>query len=279
MGKRGSKGHRWTNEELLLEALKYQTRSEFAKESPYAYNALRKEKLLDKACSHMIGKLHFWKNEELRVEALKYKTRYEFQLGSRNAHAAAQRRGILDQICSHMKSIFIFWAFEELEKEASKYNSRREFEIKGNSAYQASGRMGILDRICKHMQTPRGTSSLEKELMSRIKKQHPSAKKFKDTRVTIEGKPYIKGFELDIKLGNKAIEFDGEYWHSFNGLRKGRNKKNWPIEDLHNYHQIKDEYFLSQGIQVLHIKEEDWNLNKESCIKRCLEFLGNSNER
>lgn len=44
-------------------------------------------------------------------------------------------------------------------------------------------------------------------------------------------------------------------------------------EDVINYHQIKDEYFKSKGIELLHIKEEDWMEDKQGCIERCVEFL------
>jgi hypothetical protein len=268
------KRRKWTEEELYLEALKYESRSEFAKKSAYTYGALLKKGLLDEACSHMEEKLHFWTNEELHLEALKYKTRWEFQLGSRNAQATAQRRGIMDQICSHMEETFVHWTFEKIQEIALLYKSRREFELNNNVAYQAASRMKIMDIVCKHMKSPKGTSLPEKELLAIIKLIYPNAKKFRDMKVNIEGKPHIKGFDLDIRIGNKGIEFDGEYWHSFEGLKKGRNKKYWPEEDVKKYHEIKNSWFASKNIQILHIKEEDWNIDKEACIKKCLDFLG-----
>ncbi len=87
------------------------------------------------------------------------------------------------------------------------------------------------------------------------------------------GKPHIKGFDIDIYIPElrKGIEFDGTYWHSFSGL--SRSRIDWPHEDIENYHQIKDKYFLSKGIHAFHVIEEDWIINKEKCIKECLEFL------
>jgi hypothetical protein len=220
------------------------------------------------------AKPHKWTNEEVALEALRYRTRLEFQIGSRNAQAAAQRRGIMDQICSHMETVFTYWSLEKVQEIAYLYKSRREFELSNNSAYQAANRMRVMDIVCKHMKSPKGTSLPEKELLSLIKLAYPDAKKFRDVKVKIEGKPHIKGFDLDIRIGNKGIEFDGEYWHSFKGLRKSRNRKYWPEEDIANYHQIKDDYFLSKKIRILHIKEQDWNIDKEDCVKRCLDFLG-----
>jgi len=71
----------------------------------------------------------------------------------------------------------------------------------------------------------------------------------------------------------RGIEFDGTYYHSFEFMRKTTHKKSWPDEDIHNYHEIKDAWFASKGIQILHIKEEDWKLDKDQCIKKCLQFL------
>lgn len=118
-----------------------------------------------------------------------------------------------------------------------------------------------------------GTSKPEIELSDLVKSLYPESHKLRHTKIKIEGKPHIGRFEVDIfvpKL-NKGIEFDGKYYHSFNGLK--RSRKNWPDEDIHNYHQIKDDYFKSKGINLIHIKEEDWMKDKQKCIDRCLEFL------
>lgn len=107
---------------------------------------------------------------------------------------------------------------------------------------------------------------------------YPKIVKLKDYKVKIEGKPHIKRFEIDIFVPelNKGIEFDGIYWHSIAGLK--RSRKHWPLEDLENYHQIKDTYFLGKGIKILHIKEQDWLKNKEECVKKCFQFLDEMKE-
>jgi hypothetical protein len=70
-----------------------------------------------------------------------------------------------------------------------------------------------------------------------------------------------------------GIEFDGTYWHSFETMKK--SKIDWPTEDVKNYHEIKDLWFSSKDIFILHVKEGDWNRNKEACVEKCLKFLGN----
>ena len=124
-----------------------------------------------------------------------------------------------------------------------------------------------------------GTSKPEIEILNIVKNIFSSAKKIQDRKVKIEGKPYIKGFEIDIfvpELG-LGIEYDGPYHHSFEYMRKDSSKSKWSDEDIHNYHEIKDSWFATKGIRILHVKGNDWKENKESCINKILEFLGAKN--
>jgi hypothetical protein len=63
-----------------------------------------------------------------------------------------------------------------------------------------------------------------------------------------------------IKDINKCIEFDGDYWHG----EKAGNQKN----DLERDKRIKE-----MNINVLHIKERDFNNAPEMVINKCLEFI------
>jgi len=115
---------------------------------------------------------------------------------------------------------------------------------------------------------------MEKKLLDLLKVHFPEAKSISDHRVVIDGKPHIKRFEIDIFLRStmRGIEFDGTYHHSLAGLRRGR--KHWPQEDVENYHSIKDQYFKEvRGIDLLHVSEKEWLLNKEKCIQKCVDFL------
>jgi hypothetical protein len=274
------KYNKWTFEKLQAEALKYKTRKEFAKNSLAAYNTVKKRKISHKICSHMEYDHYPWTNKELAQEALKYNTRSEFQKNSYGAYHTAQNRKILDKICSHMEDILHYWTFEELAQEALKYNTRSEFQKNSRSAYQAARKRKILDKICSHMKTLGGTSKPEIELCNIIKSVYPKTHalkiRSKRTESLFKDKPYIKGFDIDIYIPElrKGIEFDGDYHHSFDFMRKDPKKAKWPDEDIRNYHQIKDDYFLSKGIKILHIKGKDWKKDKQACIDKCLVFLG-----
>jgi hypothetical protein len=142
---------KWPLEKLIIEALKYSTRGEFAKHSPGAYQAAWAMGILDKICGHMKIIKNAWPIEELRAEALKYNTRGDFQKYSSNAYNIALKRGLLDQICGHMEVARYDWTNEELALEALKYSTRSEFEKNNRKAYDVAMKRGILDQICSHM--------------------------------------------------------------------------------------------------------------------------------
>ena len=267
------KPRKWTIEKITEEAMKYQSRYEFQRKS-YAYSAAYKKGLLDEICKHM--KIQWekkWDLESILIESLKYKTKGEFALKNRSAYNAAKKHGYINECCKHMKKLRHYWSVEELKEEALKYKTRTNFFKKNTKAYSVSIKRQILDQVCSHMLPATNTSSSEKTLLTTIKQLHPKAQKLVDRKVKIANKPYIKGFDIDIYIPElrKGIEFDGIYFHSLKGLKRGR--PNWPKQDIENYHQIKDEYFKSKGVEILHIKEKDWIKDPENEIKKCMEFL------
>lgn len=64
---------------------------------------------------------------------------------------------------------------------------------------------------------------------------------------------------IDFKYKNKIIEFDGNYWHS---------KEKQIQQDI-----IRDEFLISEGYEILRVKESDYIHNKESIILKCMKFL------
>jgi len=73
----------------------------------------------------------------------------------------------------------------------------------------------------------------------------------------------LNGKEIDIYLPdyNVAIEYNGLYWHSEN---QGKDNK---------YHLKKTEECLKQGIQLIHIFEDEWIYKKEIVKSRLLYIL------
>lgn len=58
----------------------------------------------------------------------------------------------------------------------------------------------------------------------------------------------------------RIIEFDGDYWHSEKVANPTRERE-------------RDEKIKRAGYEILHIKECDYNKNKESIIEQCLNYL------
>lgn len=264
----------FTVEEIKKEALLYSRRVDFQRQSKSEYGAARRMGILDQVCSHMaLEWQEKWSTETISQEALKYNHRGDFFKFSGGAYDAARKMGILDSVCSHMILKYEKWTPDRIKKEALKYQSRGEMQLKSPQAYDYAHSKGLLETVCSHMKLSKQTSFLELELLEQIRKLYPKAQKLRDREVKMSNKPHIKGFDIDIYVPElrKGIEFDGHYWHSVDGLR--RSRQDWPQEDLENYHQIKDDYFKSREIEILHISEKDWIEDKQKCINECLSFL------
>jgi hypothetical protein len=273
----------YSEKEIVAETKIYKNKNELKIKNPYLYKILlkhpNKQWLLSSlpADSRKIKTPHNkkWTGQALLLEAAKYATRTQFSTNSSGAYDAAKTLKILDIVCSHMVICSKEkWNLETISLEAAKYNNRKEFSLKGKGAYNAANKRGILEIVCSHMKSSANSSYPERRLVEAIKRKYPKMQKLRDRKVNISGKPYIQGFDIDIYVPElrKGIEFDGTYWHSALGLKKGR--ENWPEIDIENYHKIKDEYFKSKGVEILHVSEKEWLRNKQICIDKCLEFLG-----
>jgi hypothetical protein len=87
-----------------------------------------------------------------------------------------------------------------------------------------------------------------------------------------------KGYLFDFCLGNKLIEFNGDYWHAnpiLYGPKSFIKAKNKRAEDIWEYDKIKIQTAENQGYKVLIIWEYDYNNNKEEALKKCIDFLTN----
>ena len=264
---------KWTFDMLQREALRYKTRNEFQNGNYAAYQAAHRRKIIDELCKHMSYSCRpKYTLEELKIEALKYTNKVDFENNSGGPYNSALRQNLIGEICGHMQEKHHQWTEEEIQYEALKYNTRTDFYY-NSSAYSAALRKGILNKICIHMKPSSSISSLEQNLLDAIKEKYPKACRFRDRKVKILNKSYITSLEIDIYIPSlqKGIEFDGKYWHSIPGLK--RSHPNWPEKEIPNYHKIKDGYFLSKGIQILHVNEVDWIKDKKSCIAKCFEFL------
>lgn len=148
----------WTKDRCQIEALKYNGRKLFQKNSASAYQYSLKNKWLDEICSHMdvfSKPKNYWNKEHCQEEALKYNTRRAFEIGSASAYNASSKNKWLSEICSHMIEIRKpsgYWDIKErCQEEALKYNNRIDFKKNSGGAHNAANRKQWLNEICSHM--------------------------------------------------------------------------------------------------------------------------------
>jgi hypothetical protein len=96
----------WTLENLHAEALKYDNKVDFNKNSGPAYLTALRKNLLDEICGHMTARKlpngHWLNKDNCANEALKYTNRRAFSLANSSAYHGADINGWLDEICAHM---------------------------------------------------------------------------------------------------------------------------------------------------------------------------------
>lgn len=102
-GGMGGKEIKWTKDEILKESLKYNTRTQFRRNSPKGYDAAIRNKLLNTVCSHMTHLNKSWTKEKIQNVAAKYNRRGDFQKYSPNEYSIAHKHKWINDVCSHMK--------------------------------------------------------------------------------------------------------------------------------------------------------------------------------
>ncbi|WP_198781038.1 GIY-YIG nuclease family protein [Shewanella putrefaciens] len=143
-----------TKDTCAVQALKYQSRSEFKREYFNAYKVARINGWLDDVCRHMTSR-GGWDKKNCAEAALKYESKKAFRGGCLAAYNYASKKGWLDDICMHMEATRkprAFWSKEICRDEALKYNTRSEFEKRSKAAYFKARENAWLDEVCSHME-------------------------------------------------------------------------------------------------------------------------------
>ena len=157
----------WNKERCAKAALKFHTKTQFAKGENGAYTFALKNGFLDEICAHMETRwVKKWASKEAcHREALKFNSRSAFAKGCDGAYTYAMRHGFLDEICSHMTPLWEKkWNSKaKCQSEALKYKRRIDFQRGCDGAYTYAMRHGFLDEICQHMETYFDVDSAEKD--------------------------------------------------------------------------------------------------------------------
>lgn len=213
--------------------------------------------------------------EDVLADAKKYSYRKEWEKNSGSAVSAAKKNGWYKECVSHMsilsKRFDTQWTKEELKKFADKYTTRSEWQLSHCASHRAAQRLGYLNELTSHYRKDTSSSKPELELLAEVLKIYPTASKKRF------GSPK-KGekanyFEIDIFIEdlNKGIEFNGNYWHSVEGLK--RKLISWTEDEITNYHGIKRDFFKKRNIDYIEIYESEWKTNKQLCLENITKFL------
>lgn len=179
-----AKPQKWDFNKVQTEALKYSTRNEFALKCYPAYNYARKNKILNKVCSHMVHPtpLRKWTLEPLKKEAKKYNSRSEFQSKNSSAYSIAAKENLLDEICVHMNPLREapnYWTKEKCQERALLYKTKSDFKKHDGSAYTTAVREKWLNEICTHMTKPQIKRKWTIEKLYAEAKKYKTIKEFK----------------------------------------------------------------------------------------------------
>jgi len=147
-----SKSWKWTKEAVLADALKYDTKTEWRKNSR-AYAMAHRNGWLEEATKHMqILWSQKWTKEAVLQDSLKHKSRTEWETKSSGAWAAARRNGWYDEATSHMPMLIENWSKEAVIADAKNYQTRGEW-FANSKSYSIARLNGWVDEASAHMIT------------------------------------------------------------------------------------------------------------------------------
>ena len=154
-GKPWNSDLKYTDEELIDIAKKYNRRQDFKNNDRNAYKAVssRGKDFFNKVCAHMVGGKRVYGTytiEELKKRAKKFKSRGDFVKGDKAAYHQARKMNILDEVCKHMKRLVAEkWTEKSLIAfiKKKKIKTRTQFNKEASGAYTAAWKMKILDKL------------------------------------------------------------------------------------------------------------------------------------
>lgn len=266
----------WTPERCLNEASKYDTKIAWKRASEASYKAALDQKIIDMCSAHMRqppkGFPRKYTLEQCISIAESFSSREAWKRGHTASYKCAEGAGWYHECVKNIPKTASNWnTIEKCQQHAKKFKTKNEWRRCCNKSYVYAHKKKWIDLCTKHMVSPNRENSIEFEIKRIVQAQYPSAssKRFK----VLDHRFYAKCFEIDVYIHDikKGIEFDGKYWHSYKALKK--RFPLWPDDAVIGYHDIKDSFFKNMGVQILHIKEQDWLKDKYTEIRKILEFI------
>ena len=143
-------------ENVLCDALKYETPTEWTKNNATAYAAARKHGWFEEATAHMTFLFKpngYWNAETIFEESKKYKTPQEWKKGSSSSYAMSFKiEGLYDKCIDEMGYIKAkpagYWNAERIFEESKKYNNPKEWKKGSSSSYSMAFKIEGLYAKC-----------------------------------------------------------------------------------------------------------------------------------
>lgn len=157
----------WTKEEVLADAKKYQTVSNWKSSGNAACQIAYKRGWIKEATKHMVSPHKpkgYWIKERVLQDAQKYTTKMEWFRGNQSAYAIANTNGWLTDATAHMnkpKPISSkpkgYWSRERVFEDAKRYKTKMEWFRASRQAYRKAQSQGWLTEITNLMDGPKSS--------------------------------------------------------------------------------------------------------------------------
>jgi len=131
---------KWNDENIMEEAKKYKTKTEFYKGNRGAHDYAKRHNMLNELFENVRV---YWTDETVREEAKKYKTRAEFLKVKPGAYDYAYNHHMLDELFDKP----FYWTADLVREEAKKYKSKKEFLKCCPGGHQYAYNHNMLDEL------------------------------------------------------------------------------------------------------------------------------------
>jgi len=158
---------KYSDEDILQIALKFNTPKEWYSNSPSTYSIAHQRNLIGKATAHMdrqIKEAGYYTEDRVRRSALKFTSTAEWIKNEPKFYAAAYRQGLMGKTATHLKNpkpitshfkrqpTKLKFTKEEIISAAKKFNTRKEWNDNDPKNYSFAYHHGFLEECCMHME-------------------------------------------------------------------------------------------------------------------------------
>jgi hypothetical protein len=285
-------GYWHIKENVLEEARKHKTRSEWHKSSSISFSNSKKYGWYDECVAHMEEvdrhTPNHWTKERCLEEARKHKVKSHWIESAHSSYQAAKRYGWFDECTEHMEEADrfkpIYWTKERCLEEASKYSSRNEWFKSSGSSYQSAKKYTWFDECVAHMEDkykPMGFWNDKENVLAEARKYKTKGEWVKNSAPSYQAANKHEWFDECVAHMVSTRKPDG-YWHIKENVlaeaRKHKTRGAWHKSSSISFTMSKkygwyDECVAHMG-EKLHKPEGYWN-DKENVLAEARKYKTN----